>query len=80
MAVAERETGLQATLEYRRELFDEDRIARLAGHYEQLLRSIIRANGPCFFSNFMAMRVERAYNVRESPRRVNRCPVGRRSP
>src|SRR5262249_9812912 len=39
--------GLQGTLEYSTELFEPDRIDRMIGHYETLLRGIVaRSEGP----------------------------------
>ncbi len=37
----EREDGIVATFEYASDLFDADRITRMAGHFEALLRSVV---------------------------------------
>ncbi|MBV7339139.1 amino acid adenylation domain-containing protein [Chloroflexi bacterium TSY] len=41
LAISETEDGLDATIEYNRELFDEATIQRMANHFENLLRAIV---------------------------------------
>jgi amino acid adenylation domain-containing protein len=39
--IVERDHGFSLAVEYRSQLFDEDRIARMAGHFEQLMSSVL---------------------------------------
>ncbi|MET7835496.1 amino acid adenylation domain-containing protein [Micromonospora sediminicola] len=45
VAVRENEQGLRTVLEYRTELFDHDAMARLAGHFQTLLASLLADPG-----------------------------------
>ncbi|RBL91355.1 non-ribosomal peptide synthase/polyketide synthase [Chitinophaga flava] len=40
--IAEQEDGLELSIVYRSQLFSEDRIRRMAGHFEQLLQAVVR--------------------------------------
>ncbi|MGO4295022.1 amino acid adenylation domain-containing protein, partial [Chitinophaga sp. RAB17] len=51
--VEEREGGLEVSIVYRSQLFSEDRIRRMAGHYEQLLQGVV--NNPLEQINYLPL-------------------------
>jgi amino acid adenylation domain-containing protein len=78
VAVTDSSYGLYGMVEYSPDLFDEDTIDRLSGHYTKLLRSIVEERGSATCDLSMLSELEREQMVVEWNRTGRAYPENRR--